>query len=147
MTDYERIEEELVSRGYDESSEVFKAVLNLCYVLDSHDLTDEGFRRLVVDQFHELNTDRSVRISSMMRLGSRWGAFHLGNAPIGAVLRVRHGAFTSDPGRRYNGLVGRLITGRGGRAVVRFIGHQDEIGHYIDPSKLEILLSTDKETS
>jgi len=141
VTDYIRVKEELTSRGHDEGSEVYEAVIALFHILDSQELPDKGLRRLVVDQFHSLETKPSVLISSMEKDNSKWIQFHLGSAPIGSVVRVKKGAYSSTPGRRFNGLVGRLVSGKAGRAVVRFIGHQDGIGHYLDPKNLEILVS------
>jgi|SRR5690606_889219 len=141
MTNYKQIETELVNRGYGEDSPVTKAVLELLYILDAQDLQDEGIRRLVVDQFHTLAVSPNTTISNMMKTGASWGPFRLGTVPIGAVIRVKKGAFTSLPGTRFNGLVGRLVGGRGGKAIVRFLGHKDNVSHYIDPQKLETLLA------
>lgn len=142
MTNYDTVRDELSSRGYGEDSAVSKAVLELLYILDSQELPDKGTKRLVVDQFHSLVANPNLLISSMEKEEGVWGQFYLGSAPIGSIVRVKKYAYTSQPGSRFNGLVGRLVSGRAGRAVVRFIGHQDGIGHYLDPKYLEILKST-----
>jgi hypothetical protein len=142
-TNYTWLEEELSSRGYeddtDRNKKLRKIVIELFYTLDAQDPDTIEIRKTAVDLFHDLQRTESLQMRNIITDGAEWVPFYLGVAPIGTVVRVRKNAYTAESGRPHNGLVGRLIAGRGGRAIIKYIGRNDGIGHYHDPQMLEAL--------
>ena len=142
-TNYSWLEEELSSRGYEDDSDrnkkIRKIVTELFYTLDAQDPDTKEMRQTAVDLFHDLQRAEALQMRNIITEDAKWVQFYLGMAPVGAVVRVKKNAYTADSGRPHNGLVGRLIAGRGGRAVVQYIGRNDGVGHYHDPQMLEAL--------
>lgn len=143
MTDYKKVEEQLNSLGYTEDNlenlRVRETVIELFHTLEAQDLSVEQ-QTTTIELFY--NLAQGVVLSSAWAVpGGRethWTDFAIGQTRPGATVRVRPDAY-EGVGAKHNRLVGTLVAIRGGRAVVQYSGRNDGVGHYHDPSNLEVL--------
>jgi hypothetical protein len=143
MTDYKKVEEQLNSLGYTEDNlenlRVRETILELFHTLEAQDLDLEQ-QNSATELFYNLS--QGVLLSSAWQVSggreARWADFVVGQTRPGVTVRVRPDAY-DGVGAKHNRLVGTLVAIRGGRAVVQYSGRNDGVGHYHDPSNLEVL--------
>jgi hypothetical protein len=68
-----------------------------------------------------------------------WTDYHLGDVPIGSVVRVKPTAYSPDP-HRLNGAVGRIIAARNGYITVQPDGRDETSAAQHLPEKLQRLV-------
>lgn len=117
--DHEGLKAKLASIGYDEDSELVKAILAVHVTLSSYKLPPE---------------DRSVALELLSKSGRKalestpsfdensWRDFDYGNVKIGDFVRVKKDAYDSPTGVRHNGLVGVLKFMSNNQCSVEYIG-------------------------
>lgn len=143
QTDYEWVEDHLISLGYSddvpENAAIRKTVLHLFNILDAQELPTEEDRQAAIRLFHSLGVDSPKGPRYTEDSGYVWKQFRLGDTPLGSTVRVKKDAYDTEASRRHNGLVGTLAGTRGRRVLVQYIGRSEGLGHQHHELSLEYL--------
>lgn len=136
MTDYQWVHEKLSTYGYSpDNSEIYRAIVELFYTLDSNTLSHEE-QEIVASVFSSIISSRSS--SEKPSKEAVWVPFKLGHHVVGETARVIPHAYGGSAAR-HNNLVGSIVGIRGGKVVIQYLGRSDGTGHYHSPDKVEVL--------
>lgn len=138
IADYSRLDTVLLSLGYtDEHPEgalVRRGVLDVFHAIDALE-APENARKVIGDLVTSfVRGDVNEGIAR-----GHWEPFYLGDVELGAVVRVKSDAYSSETGAVHNGLVGYFTSAYGRRCTIRYIGRNDVVDYVHPPDKLEVL--------
>jgi ribosomal protein L21E len=141
--DLDWVREQLDDSGYDRRNgrrqAIGTSVTRLIETLNDMEWDDEG-RATVIELFAHLARGHAVAPAQPQRVG-RWVPYVLGDFPVNTTVRIKDDAYTEAAGERYNGMVGKVVGARNGKAVVQLAEEADTTGLHVEPELLLALVA------